>query len=255
MHSRRDIVRRGATVGLAATGLVGAATAPAAADHEDGEWRAKPRDVTIEYDQPWLEQYEPRLLTDRETRDRFIGLYAYAVRGDGYDYDVACYWAQLTHQDGVSFLGLFEADSHLGDHEPVYVYVEPDTGEIDRVVYSTYHHFPGEVTPSTARVVQDRHPDHDTHVVLRVSNKWHNYSAAIDSDATGAFLGLEDWVSVRDSWLEHGFYEETADEAIEDPETMRTRKAWWDDDTRDYKYGELAHRVGLRGAEQSDEIR
>lgn len=242
--------RRDFLAAVAGGVAVGAGAATAA--HEDSNWRAKPDGVTIEYDEPWLETHQPLLVTDHETRRRINGLYACRVGGDAYEYDVACYWLQATHQDGLAFFDLvFRPDSHLGDHEPVYVYVDDD-GTVDRVVYSTYHHFAGEVTPDSARFQAVRTSD-ETHVTLRVIPEWHNYSA--DTDRDGSFLELRDWVSSRDSWLDNEFYERTADEAVEDPETMLRRDSWWDESTTDYRAGELFAWIGLRGAEQADDIK
>lgn len=253
MITRRDFLRHSGAIAGSAAGVT--TSTIAAGDHREGNWRAKPDNVTIEYDEEFLRTYQPRLVTTYSTRQEFIGFFGYTVRGKPYEYDVACYWAELTHQDGLTLFNfVFGPDSHLGDHEPVYVFVDKSTGEVEKVIYSTYHHFPGEITPETGVFVQDRHQDLATHPILRVVPEWHNYSAAV-GDRTGTFFTLESWIAVRDSWKENGFYQETADEAIEDPATMQTRDAWWQKNTMDYKFGPLFARLGLRGAEQSDEIR
>jgi len=64
-----------------------------------------------------------------------MGLYAHRVQYDDSEYQYAYYWHKLTHQQGI----LFDADSHLGDHEPTIVRVDSD-GVIDRVTYTFYHH-------------------------------------------------------------------------------------------------------------------
>lgn len=233
--------------GAAAVTVAGLATAA----HRDGDWAAKPAGVTIEYDQTFLQQYQPKLVLDYQTREKVKGLYGYVVRGDAYQYDVACYWLQATHQEGLTTFGVvFGPDSHLGDHEPVYVLVDDDA--VDRVIYSTYHHFAGAVTPETATFVQDRASD-ETHVVLRTVPEWHNYTA--DTDRDGAFLTLEDWLGVRDSWVDNGFYDETAPAAVENPDTMRSRDSWWRTNTLDYPVGKALAWAGLRGADQADPIK
>jgi len=59
------------------------------------------------------QKYRPAFIADRDLKIwQSMGLYApRAVRRQQYQY--AYYWHKLTHQQGI----LFDADSHLGDHE------------------------------------------------------------------------------------------------------------------------------------------
>jgi len=70
-----------------------------------------------------------------------MGLYAHRVQYDDSEYQYAYYWHKLTHQQGI----LFDADSHLGDHEPTIVRVDSD-GVIDRVTYTFYHHLADSIS-------------------------------------------------------------------------------------------------------------
>jgi len=54
-------------------------------------------------------------------------LYGYVARSNEYETDMLCYWAQLTHQDGLPGV---RADSHLGDHDPIFVFVDSESGDV-----------------------------------------------------------------------------------------------------------------------------
>lgn len=257
MPTRRDFLASGASAAAAGVGI-GTILPAASAAHRDGEWRDKRAGTLIEFDETLLRTYQPSLAMTMDTQEAFVGLYGYVVRNDPesdlepYDYDVCCYWSQLSIQEGLWFLS---EDSHLGDHEPIYVFIDPETEEVDRVVYSAYHHYPAEVSPDSAKFRQERHPDHSTHVVLRVDERWHNYHRDPGRDGTLDYPDIDNWLDVRDHWADNGFYEHTSDEAIEDPATMLNRQAWWDEDTLDYKFAPLAHRFGLFGAGEADDLR
>ncbi|MFC7216453.1 hypothetical protein ACFQO4_20555 [Saliphagus sp. GCM10025334] len=224
---------------------------------EEG-WRGKPDHVTIEFDEQMLYRYEPLLVTDWETRQRHNGLFGYVARSEEYDYDVCCYWSQLSHQDGANLWGfVFQADSHLGDHEPIYVMVDKETGEVARVVYSAYHHFPAEVEPMGGNLEQIRHPELRTHATLEIIPYWHHhkYSPGEDGAFASNFSNLEDWGEAREQWADNGFYNRTNSRAIEDPEVMLTRSSWWESGTIDHRLGELFHRLGWAGGSETDDLR
>lgn len=209
-QTRRQFIRGGGAVALGSL-LVG----PASADHLDeaGE------NITLEYDQSMLETYRPRLVFPSEAREKFIALYGWVAKSPDYDTDVCCYWASYTHQSG--WLG--NLDSHHGDHEPVYTFVDSSTGDVTRVMASVYHWLKGEVSASVAAL------DNDTHPHLRVVEPWHQYTAA-DPAASGILPDVEDLTAVYEDWLANGLEKSLHPGSVSVPWRMQTRGSWWRDD-------------------------
>jgi len=127
--------------------------------------------MTIDYPR-WLQKYRPAFIADRDTMQQSMGLYAHRVQYDDSEYQYAYYWHKLTHQQGI----LFDADSHLGDHEPTIVRVDSD-GVIDRVTYTFYHHLADSISGARlTRALRARETAEPTHVQLRIVPPWHNYA-------------------------------------------------------------------------------
>jgi len=167
------------------------------------------------------------------------GLYAHRARHPDREHDVACAWLKLSHQDGLPFI---RADSHLGDHEPIYVFVD-SSGNVERVVYTAYHHFAGELDglqlQQSLRENEDGEP---THVQLEIINPWHHYLPRTDpSDARVTLVDVEgdDEASYLDTWQTRGIFDSTADEAIYDPWSVADRGSWWDESTWDYRVASM----------------
>lgn len=216
--------------------------------HSDDDWSSD-IDHDILFDEARLRKYQPALVMSQTTRRRFNGMYGYVAESDEEETFVCCYWGQMTHQDG---LPIAQADSHLGDHEPIYVFVDDDSGEVDRVVYSGYHWFAAETTGEEGNLSTIR-ADKPTHINLRVVDPWHHYSHGDNGD--GALVDLESWPGIRDTWRQNGFYEPAQPEAIEDPWTMLERDSWWRDGSTDAWFADLWRRVGLRGGSEADALR
>ena len=220
--------------------------------HQDDPFENQPEHVEILFDQQMLRRYEPRLIMNEQTRRRHKGLYGYVARSDEYDYDVCCYWSQLTHQDG---LPIVRADSSFGDHEPIYVFVDKETEQIHDVIYTAYHWYASQISveDSPDSFIRDRDDDSATHIVLGVVDPWHHYTR--DVHGSGVFLPLRNWLNVRDDWADSNMYEAAQNEAIEDPMLMRDRNSWWQDDSTDSLFAELWRMLGLRGGAQADELK
>lgn len=256
--SRATATRRQVLRGAGATAVAGLGTAtfsgPTAAQASQYD---VPSDYTQSFDREFLERYQPLLVTSSpEVRSNLMGMWGYKVTSPDSDYAVAAYWAKYATQAGLSIPLtdiVIGADAHAGDHEPVYLYVDEVTGEVDRVVATGYHHFAMEVSGENAHLTKDRDPDRETHVSLDVVDPWHHYQL-VEGDR-GFFPDLYDWTAARDNWVRDGIYDTTALYAVDNPYVMLERDSWWDRDTTDYQFAKLWLALGLRGADSRDELR
>lgn len=223
MHTRRQVVRAAAAGTAGVIGLAGTA----AADHPD----AQPAHVTISYDQQTLEQYRPVLEMEPADRDLFQSLYGWTATSPEYDTDVHVYWARYSGQRGVTSF-----DSHFGDHEPVAVETDSDTGDVERVRASVYHWSKGETTAASA-------PLDGTNPRLVVIHPWHHYSAAPPDANTQAF-DVADLRDEWDSWLDNGLERDVVPGASRNPWVMRQRGHWWRRGS--LGFSSKAARVGVR---------
>lgn len=203
-----------------------------------------PDDVTIEWDYDWLQQYRPGFKTTYQTMQRSNGLYAYRATSKEYEYDVACYWHRLTHQDGLPMLS---PDSHNYDHEPCYVFVN-DSGNVEEVAYTHFHHFADVLEGEALSNALLAHETGDTtHVPLEIISPWHHYTVRSDlSEDDLVWVDVEDTegVSFLDTWTSRGAFESTQDETVFDPAVMRDRSSWWDESTMDYRFASIWYKLG-----------
>jgi len=207
-QTRRQFVRSGAAV---ATGTAVLAGTAAASHLED-----IPENVSIEFDQVMLEKYRPRLVFPTEAREKLIGLYGWVAKSPDYSTDVCCFWSKYTHQEG--WLG--DLDSHWGDHEPLQVVVDSETGDVVRVRASIYHWIKGEV-------VGDAIPMHDeTHPRLRVLSPHHQYTAPRPADS-GSFFEVDDLTGAFGDWLSNGLEVALRPGSTTNPWIMQNHGHWW----------------------------
>lgn len=210
----------------------------------------QPEHVTITYDEDWLKQYQPALVFEKGTQDKLIGQFAWRATSTEYEEDVGVYWCSYTHQDGVS-----EYDSHLGDHEPLYVFVDSETGDVSRIIYSAYHWLAGRTTAP---------PLDATHPKMHVVKPWHHYYT---TPAAGSFadlykLGSQESLddpnvtTTFESWLENGLEESLEPGTVVDPWIMKSRGDWWRDDVAGVSfnaiYVSVLLKLGLHEASQTD---
>lgn len=218
MDRRRALQYGGATAAVA-SGI--SASGTAAADHED----AQPSDVTIFYDKEYLETYAPLLELSQRARELLIGLYGWVARSDDYGTDVLVYWTSYLKQDasraGEWLLG--GIDGHHGDHEPIQIEVDQDTGEVVTIRASIYHWIKGEVPVADA-------PMQDRRVRLRVIDPWHQYTAA-SPDAPVQDLEVRNLGNEWESWLANGMEDAVLPGASRNPWLMRSQPDWWRDGT------------------------
>lgn len=220
------------------------------------EWRAKRESTTIAFDEQYLYEYQPMLRLNKVTREQYKGLYGYVARSEEHETDALCYWSQLTHQNGLPGV---RADSHLGDHEPIYVFVNSETGGVEEVVYTAYHWFTGsvEIGDDPSAALQTEGSDSPTHATFSVVPEWHNYQ--FNAEQTGALVELKSWPAVRETWVQNGFYEPANVEAIEDPWQIREANSWWEEGSIDAQiagiWANIGDTLGWYGADKADEWR
>jgi len=211
MPTRRQFLT---ATGSAAVGL-SLGSQPVAADHAD----AQPEYVSIAYEPDVLDTYAPVFDIDLEDRELLDDLYGWVARApaDEHDTFVCCYMMKYRLQEG--WIG--PEDSHRGDHEPVQIEVDRDTGEVVRVRASIYHWIKGEVTGEAAPFADD-----GTSVRLRVFNPYHHYTAAAPDAQTERF-DVEDLTEIYDAILANGLETALAPGAFRNPWLMRSRGDFW----------------------------
>lgn len=244
MLSRRQFLKATGTVALATTTTAGTA----AADH----YEHQPQHVSLEFDQAFLEKHRPKLVFEKEAREKLIGLFGWVARSNEYEHDVCVYAASYTHQEGLSpFSAALAAplsDSHLGDHEFYYCFVAED-GTLDHVSYDAYHWIAERRTTDTI-------PVDGTHPVAKVVSPWHMFNHATTADQ-GELVDVDDLTTEFQAWLDNGLEDPLAPGTVVDPATMSMggRPHWWRNDVGSFSfdaaYATALYRAGFLGAEES----
>jgi len=172
-----------------------------------------------------------------------MGLYAHRVQYDDSEYQYAYYWHKLTHQQGI----LFDADSHLGDHEPTIVRVDSD-GVIDRVTYTFYHHLADSISGArlTRALRARRRPSRPTSSSgsSRRGTTMPSSRAHPRSRCRSAMSKATPTPLTSGRGETQGIFDPTADEAVWSPRTVQDRGSWWDESTTDYQAAQLYLRLG-----------
>lgn len=222
-------VTRRSVLGAAVTGgaAVGASSRLSAAQASGaGPYgSAKDSETTLSFDETWLAAYQPVFKT-AHLSVKPTTLYGLRAQHPDRLTDVGVYWAYYTRQDGVT-----SADSHYLDREPFYVFVNPDTGEIERVRYTAYHWLAAESSqPPTVE------SDGGVHPTARIVQRYHHYVLA-----SGLFAGKSDRLPLASllevhsphlengstAWLDTGWREALRVGSVLDPWTMLSAPDWW----------------------------
>lgn len=204
--SRRELLHLAgaATVGLA--GLTGSASA----SHGD----SIPAHVSLEYEHETIRDYQPQLVLEN-VEPKPLAFYGLHATSDEYSTNVVAGFTKYPYQQGYS-----SEDSHLGDHEPVYVFYDEATGDITRVLFSAYHWFKGVVVPDDLQIADPHRP------VLKPHRKHHHY-LLYSGPSTGTLVETRDLQSAIDGWLQNGMEEQLALSQPHNPYAMRGRGTWW----------------------------
>lgn len=244
MDRRAFLATAGATVSV-----TGSATAATSYREE------QPEDVHLVYDETALKELEPSLITrNLEIQpNRILGVIA-TTGNDNLnetgeeETNVACYWLEYPVQEGFT-----ASDSHLGDHEPIYVEYTPSPSgpEIEQVMYTGYHWLTARNrAPPTSE--DDSGAEHPT---FEVAKKYHHYvtsseSGRLVSDTEG-MTNLHDHLQ---QWLDNGWPVHVP--AVVNPWIMRWRGSWWENGRFGIRIMEIFYRSllksGLRGGEETD---
>lgn len=246
-----SVTRRRAVQAIASLPAWAALAGRAVASHPD----AVPEHVSLEFDKAILEAYRPRLQT-ANLSVKPNALYAWSAYSAEYDLDWHVYWASYSHQEGVSGI-----DSHYGDHEPCYVGVDSESGEVEQIIYSGYHWLAARA-PRSAITFDGQHP------CLDVIEPWHQYALA--SEAEGQLVAVKDLGAAIDdadsdqtafeAWLANGLEEDLDVGSVVNPQTMTRRPDWWATGTAGLPslnniYVRALLAAGFRGADASDTSR
>jgi len=207
-----------------------------------------------------LRRYQPLLVMQAEDRKQFKFQLAYVARSEEYDTYACCYISRYIVQDGVG-----PGDSHLGDTEPVYVFVQEDTDVPTEVVFSAWHWNAAGAFAADAALSEDR-TSSATHVSLDIATPHHQYS--LREDDRGVFYDLADWHDYRQRLVDNGLYDRGEPAAFEEPWTMSAdhggRAGWWTDEGAfqagvppevnvDYALMRVWRLLGIRGAANQQE--
>lgn len=151
--SRRQFLA-GATATAAAIAVPGLASAA-----EPPDW-APDHITNVGDDEAELRKYEPYLDIAWDDQEQLIGTYGWYMDSEEYDTRAYYYWLKYAKQDSLAdqipIVGpLFSADSHFKDHEPVAVFADRESGEVQKVLYSGYHHFGVQLSAEEITLVED----------------------------------------------------------------------------------------------------
>ncbi len=231
---RRQYLRRLAATATASA-TVGTTTAAGA------RYDSQPSDVSLSFDRTRLREYRP--LLDTTTVEDPIDdppVYGWAAESDQRATDCYVYYAWYPYQAGVT-----EADSHVPDREPVYVFVADD-GSVERVVYDGWHYLAARDT--SPRLVDETHP------WLVVIGPWQPYRrpAPTETTDTAQFPEIRDLNEVYPAWLDAGW--SVKPETVVNPWRVSSRGHWWSDDLGG-QLGRLRAETGRRLATLGLDVR
>ena len=218
--SRRDVLRTGAAA-LAVGAVGGSVAGSAAAATGDYPHLDVPEHVTISTDPAGIEPWQPRLTWGAEYPDQDpLGYYSFRVSSPEYADDCVVGFHKYEKQDGVS-----EHDSHDGDHEPVYVFFDSDTGDVTNVVCSGYHWFRSKIPASSIRLVDT---DRGQQPVLRVVDPWHHHLPVQPEQGWGGrTFDVETLDAAISEWLTNDMASELRTDQPYLPWRMRSAEDWW----------------------------
>ena len=263
--TRREYLKSGGAIAaptptLLDWGPLGDDGRPNDLEYENG-YPVPPDHITeIRDDEAELREFQPQLHYDhlgyqeaKTAKSDVSGMYGWTAESDQYDVIAHCFWVRsVTQRPSLYYVGAdWGPDDHFRDHEPIYVFRNPDN-TVDTVVCSGGHHYGLWINGEFGPLSEDRVSDRRTHANLRVMRPHNHFMEAettdgglyVGEDFPGAFGSFRDQ---RKTWYDQGHYDKTSHRAVEDPFVFydESRMHWWRDDTWDAEFNKFYVRFGL----------
>lgn len=222
VYTRRDVLKTSATAlaaGAVGTGAVG--TVAATGDHAHLD---VPEHVSISTDPADIEPWQPRLSWPQYPDQDPLAFYGMRVSSPDFHDDCIVGFHKYESQEGVS-----SQDSHDGDHEPIYVFFDADSGDVTNVVCSGYHWFRSSIPASSIRLVDT---DAGQQPVLQVQDPWHHHLLiSPEQNRDGRTFELRDLNASISAWLTNGMAGDLRTDQPFMPWRMRNADDWWREGT------------------------
>ncbi len=235
--SRREAMQKVAwSTALATTATTASGTVAADGSVLDEYADAKPNHVIItDYGEDattdaWLDYYRPLLDLRHVPHDNHPTIRGWRVTSNESDVETeaAVYLSEYAVQKDALTL-----TSHSGDHEWIYVFVDPDSGEVQSVSYSFYHWLRGFIREPT---VYDQNGG--KHVMFTAAPTYHNHVPRTDP-GEGALMDvhpLGDYDTLTGPFydiLKNGMNQSLEPGAVHEPWRLSpdgSLDAWWRQD-------------------------
>lgn len=235
--SRRQLLTAAGAAALGG-GITGA-TGVAQAEH------APPEYVSLSYPEQLIKRHQPLLVMDG-VEQQPTGYHAMLVESAEAEFDVIVGFNKYLYQEGIDPTG---SDSHLGDREPVYIYLD-ESGSPVKIQYSAYHWY--ENTEYWSDLQTDESGDRP---LLQVVPRWHHH-VTYSGSRSGQTVPVRDLRDSYPTWLQNGLEDEIHPGAVYHPQQeMQQRAYWWADGAQNWSERLLASvylSLGVRGASQTD---
>lgn len=239
--SRRDVLRGAGALAIGA-GAVGSLAGRARAEHRTN----KPAHVSISYDEATIEAYQPQVILDgvEPQPSAFHALHAESTESD---LNAVYGFLEYPYQQGIG-----RSDSHLGDHEPVIVFYEASSGDVERVDYAAYHWFRGTAPAESLQYADEA----GKRPMLRVDQRYHHYYT-YTGRAAGERPELRNLDETIDGWLANGLEGQLAPSQPFNPWAMLGRESWWSHTAGNWLDAQLKaiwFNLGISGARETSDL-
>lgn len=217
---RREVLKTGAAALATGVGVTNGVAAAGEYPHQD-----RPDHVQISTAPEDIQPWQPLLTWDTYPEREPLGYWGFRASSPEHDTDVVVGFHKYTQQEGIS-----SYDSHAGDHEPIYVFFNPTTGDIVDVVCSGYHWYRMQIPSSSIRTVSNSIGEQP---VLRGIKPWnHHLPVAPEEPRDGRSFGLESLPDDLYGWLYNGLSDPLREDQPYNPWKMRRADGWWKPGTK-----------------------
>lgn len=205
-----------------------------------------PDNVTLSYDDALIAEYQPQFVLDG-VDPRPLAFHALHAESSESTLNAVYGFTRYPFQEGLT-----SADSHWLDHEPVIVWYDQASGDVEQVDYAAYHWFRGSLRPGALQFADEA----QHRPILRVDPRYHHYYA-YTGELAGERIERRNLIESIDSWLSNGMESELALSQPFDPYAMLGRESWWrhTTDNRLEAWGKaLWFNLGLSGARDTADV-